>query len=96
MTPLTKTILDSAYYTKELLMPLTPSTELLDSFVKYMLAKRVKLLCTYCGMTFSRDLAELEPMDEILCPACGSPMVVPFQEDYKKLVDKRLGGGRLS
>ena len=96
MTPLTKTILDSAYYTKELLMPLTPSTELLDSFVKYMLAKRVKLLCTYCGMTFSRDLAELEPMGEILCPACGSPMVVPFQEDYKKLVDKRLGGGRLS
>ena len=96
MTQLTKTILDSAYYTKELLMPLTPSTELVDSFVKYMLAKRMKLLCTYCGMTFTRSLEELEPMGEILCPACGSPMLVPFTEEYKALIDKRRSGARLS
>ena len=96
MSPLTNTILNSAYYTKELLMPLTPSGELLNSFVSYMMGKSIKFLCTYCGLSFTRKLDDVKHLDTLTCPSCKSPMVAPYRDDYKEVVNKRIAGRRLS
>ena len=94
MSPLTNTILNSAYYTKELLMPLTPSGELLNSFVSYMMGKSIKFLCTYCGFSFTRKLEDVKDLGSIACPSCRSPMITPYRDDYKEIVEKRIAGKR--
>ena len=96
LSPIAKMILNSAYYTKELVMPLLPSDELIASFSKYLLSKNIKLLCTYCGMHFSRKLSEIKDEREIKCPNCGSQLIAPFSEEYDRIVAKRKAGNRLT
>ncbi len=96
LSPFAKTVLDSAYYTKELIMPLLPSDQVIDSFAKFMLGKSMKLLCTYCGFNFSRKLSELKGMNEIKCPNCESPMIAPYDDESLALVEKRKSGKRLT
>ena len=92
---LTKAILNSAYYTKELITPLTPNSELVESFSKFILSKTVKLLCTYCGFTFSRKLSEIKGTQKITCPNCNSPMVTFHYDEYEDVVKKRLASKKL-
>ena len=92
---LTRTIIASAYYTKELITPLTPNNELVESFSRFIFSKSIKLLCTYCGFSFTRKLHELKGTEKILCTSCGSPMIAVYSDEYKELVEKRKGGKRL-
>lgn len=96
LSPIAKMILNSAYYTKELIMPLLPSSELIDSFARYLLSKSMKLLCTYCGIHFSRKLDEIKDEKEIKCPNCDSPLIAPFSEEYNEIIAKRKRGRRLT
>jgi len=96
LSPLSKEILASAYYTKELIMPILPNRELVESFSKFMLTKSIKLICTYCGMMFSRKLDEIKADDHILCPSCSSPLISPYDDEYVGLLEKRRNGKRLS
>jgi ATP-dependent Lhr-like helicase len=93
---LTKTIISSAYYTKELIMPLTPNSELVESFSKFIFSKSVKMLCTYCGFSFSRKLEQLKGMERILCPNCSSKMISLYSDEFKSAVEKRKEGKRLN
>lgn len=93
---LTKTILNSAYYTKELITPLTPNSELVESFSKFILSKVAKLLCTYCGFTFSRKLSEIKAVDRISCPNCKSPMITFYDDEYDNVIKKRIGLKKLT
>ena len=97
LSALAKAVLNSAYYTKELMMPLLPSNELIESFTKYVLSKSIKLVCTHCGVQFSRKLTEIKDRseNEIVCPNCGSPMLAPFKESYAEVIEKRKQGKRL-
>ncbi|MGD0511187.1 MAG: hypothetical protein ABSA33_05095, partial [Candidatus Micrarchaeaceae archaeon] len=92
---LTKAILNSAYYTRELIAPLTPNSELVESFSKFILSKTVKLLCTYCGFVFQRKLSDIKGAGKITCPSCGSPMVTFYYEEYDAVVKKRVAGKKL-
>ncbi len=99
LSRLTNAILKSAYYTKELIMPLLPSDELLNSFVKYITSKSIGLVCTYCGFTFKRAADELEGMKFIECPSCRSTMIATDQEGYSELcylkrVNKKLNSAQ--
>ncbi|MCL5092938.1 MAG: DEAD/DEAH box helicase [Candidatus Marsarchaeota archaeon] len=96
MSPLTSTILNSAYYTKELIVPLTPSNELLNSFVEFMMSKEIKLVCTYCGFRFTRSIKALEADGQVLCPGCGSPMIAIEKAGYERIIKKRAKGTKLS
>ncbi len=96
LSPLSKEILASAYYTKELIMPILPNRELVESFSKFMLAKSIKLICTYCGMFFSRKLDEIKSDDKIRCPNCSSPLIAPHDDSYVEVLEKRKNGKRLS
>ncbi len=89
MSPLSKTILNAAYFTRELMMPLLPKDEVLESFTKFMLSKKTKILCTYCGFNFTRELAELSEKQRIECPSCSSPMLCPCTDEYQNIVRKR-------
>ena len=93
---LTKTILNSAYYTKELITPLTPNNELVASFSRFILSKTVKFLCTYCGFVFSRKLSEIKELEKIVCPNCASPMITFHDDDYIKIVEKRIAAKKLT
>ena len=91
----TRTILASAHYTRELIMPLTPNSELAESFSRFIFSKSVKMLCTYCGFFFGRKLNEIKDMESLMCPSCGSPMISIYSDDYKAVVDKRISGKKL-
>lgn len=95
-SPLTSTILNAAYYTKELIMPLTPNNELVESFSRFILSKSIKLLCTYCGFHFSRRLGEIKDSDRIACPSCSSPMITLYDDKYLKIIEKRNASKRLT
>ncbi len=93
---LTKAILNSAYYTRELITPITPNNELVESFSRFILSKTAKLLCTYCGFRFSRKLREIKDVDKIYCPSCKSPMITFYDDEYSEVVQKRISAKRLS
>lgn len=95
ITKMTKAIMDSAYYTKELIMPLTPSNELLNSFVEYTAAKSIKLLCTYCGFYFTEKISELKEKHRLVCPSCSSPMIAVYTDELKAVIDKKKNGRKL-
>lgn len=95
LSPLAKEVLNSAYYTRELVMPLLPSDSVVSSFEGFMLRKEIKLMCTYCGFTFTRKLSELRAQDSIRCESCGSPMIARYSDENAGLVRERAGGKRL-
>ncbi|MGC8622850.1 MAG: DEAD/DEAH box helicase [Candidatus Micrarchaeia archaeon] len=90
------TVLNSFYYTKELIMPSTPSSEILESFEKFMLDKEVKLLCMYCGFRFTRSLSELKDQERIKCPSCGGSIITIYSEERDKTVRKKVESKPLS
>ncbi|MCL5423680.1 MAG: hypothetical protein M1385_01180, partial [Candidatus Marsarchaeota archaeon] len=89
-------ILNSAYYTKELIAPLTPNSLIMESFVNSTLMKKVELLCTYCNFRFIRKLDELKDCNNIKCPNCKSTMITRYDEDYAAVAKKRSLGSKLS
>ncbi len=95
-SPLTKALVGYSRSARELVLPLTPNNELVESFSRYILSKSAKLVCTYCGLVFSRKLSELRGEEVIKCGSCGSPMVSTYDDTYKGAVDRRLAGKRLS
>ncbi|MGC8651890.1 MAG: DEAD/DEAH box helicase [Candidatus Micrarchaeia archaeon] len=95
MSPLTDSIINSAYYTRELIAPRMQGDSLINSFTDSLLSKSMKFICTYCGFTFERKLSEIKDT-EIKCPSCGSPMVAPYSDAYAKIMGKKLQRRRLS
>ena len=95
-SPLTKALVGYSSSAKELVLPLTPNNELVESFSRFILSKSAKFVCTYCGLVFSRRLSELRDVEEIKCGSCGSPMVSVYDDSYKAAIDKKLAGKKLS
>ncbi|MGI0133563.1 MAG: hypothetical protein ACREBW_01205, partial [Candidatus Micrarchaeaceae archaeon] len=96
ISPLTNIILNSAYYTKELISPLTPNSELVESFSRFILSKDISMVCTHCGFRFKRKLSEVKDLESIKCPSCASPMISLYDDSYVKVIDKRINGKRLT
>lgn len=92
ISPLADQILNSAYYTRELIMPALPSRAILDSFSDFLMKKNIRLLCTYCGFHFSRKIRELKDSKRIECPSCGSVMIARWSEAHADAVGAKLSG----
>ncbi|MCL5008187.1 MAG: DEAD/DEAH box helicase [Candidatus Marsarchaeota archaeon] len=88
LSPLSDAILNSDYHTKELIMPIRPSEQLLNSFRDFLLSKTVRLLCTYCGINFYRKIEEIRNESEIRCISCGSKMLCTYNDDYNNVLKK--------
>ncbi|MGC8687323.1 MAG: DEAD/DEAH box helicase [Candidatus Micrarchaeia archaeon] len=95
LSPFTNMIINSAYYTKELVSPQIPSEAIIKSFSDSILSKSIKLICTYCGFSFQRKLSEINGK-EIRCPSCNSSMIAPHSDEWEKVIRKRISGARLS
>ena len=89
-------ILNSLYYTRELVMPVSPSSVVVDSFADYALKKAMKFMCTYCGFRFSRKLSDIKNMERLVCPDCGSVMLARHTEERERTIRRRLEGKRPS
>jgi ATP-dependent Lhr-like helicase len=94
-SPITRIMLDAAYYTKELVAPIRPNSELVEAFADHVLAKKIGLLCTYCGFEYTRNLSDMRESKKILCPNCDSPMVSLNKPEYAEVVRKRLAGKKI-
>lgn len=95
-SPLTRALVDYSHSAKELVLPLTPNNELVESFSRFLLSKSAKFICTYCGFVFSRKISDLRGSDTIACGSCGSPMVSIYDDSYREAISKKLSGKRLS
>ena len=95
-SPITRIMLDAAYYTKELVVPLRPNSELVEAFAGHVLAKKIELLCTYCGFQFTKSVSDIRGESKILCPNCESPMVSINKPEYAAAAKKRIEGKRLN
>lgn len=95
MSPLTDSIVNSTYYTRELVAPLMSSDAVISSFTDSILSKDMKFICTYCGFTFTRKLSEIKD-NNIKCPSCGSPMVAPYRENFAAVMEKKLNRKKLN
>ncbi|MGC8649073.1 MAG: DEAD/DEAH box helicase [Candidatus Micrarchaeia archaeon] len=89
LSPISKAILESSYYTSELIMPVLPSSAVIESFANSILSKNIKMICTYCGFEFTRNLKDLEGTKEIKCANCGSTMIAEYNDNFKKIIEKR-------
>ncbi len=96
LCPFGDALLNSLYYTRELVMPITPNSVVVDSFMEHTMRENAKLVCTYCGMRFSRRVSELRKLQSIKCPSCGSNMVAMDREERAHAIDKRIDGKKLS
>ncbi len=96
MSTLTEAIISSAYYTKELVLPLTPDSEIIGSFANSILSRSIKLECTYCGFSFTRKVANVKDEAKLLCPSCRSPMISRYDDAYDAAIKRRKSGKRLT
>jgi ATP-dependent Lhr-like helicase len=96
LSPLTDEVLNSAYYTMELMMPLLPSKAVIESFSSFISNREAHLLCTYCGFHFSRKIKEIRDMKTLQCPSCGSVMLCRHSDAHQEIVKKLIAGKRLS
>jgi ATP-dependent Lhr-like helicase len=95
-SPLTRALVEYSHSAKELVLPLTPNNELVESFSRFLLSKSSKFICTYCGFVFSRKISELRESHELRCGSCGSPMVSVYDDAYREAIAKKIAGKRLS
>lgn len=96
ISPIAQEVLNSAYYTMELVMPIAPSKAILDSFSSFIMNKKTELLCTYCGFHFTRSVKDFWGIKSINCPSCNSVMVCRYSEDRLNAVKKKIAGKKLT
>ena len=97
LSPLADNVINSAYYSSELMLPVAPDDEIVASFAEYVMHKSADMICTYCGFGFSRKVSELKDSGaKLKCPNCGSPMLSLALDDDAEIIKKRSSGRRLS
>ncbi|MEM0149398.1 MAG: DEAD/DEAH box helicase [Candidatus Micrarchaeaceae archaeon] len=94
MSPFTDSIVNSAYYARELVAPQMPGNTLVNSFADSIMGKDMKFICTYCGFSFTRKLSEIKD-SAIECPSCGSPMIAPYNDSFAAVMKAKLSRKRL-
>ena len=97
LSPLADNVINSAYYSSELMLPVVPDDDIVASFAEYVMHKSADMICTYCGFVFTRKVSELKDTHtKLKCPSCGSPMLSLAQEGDADIIKKRSAGRRLS
>ncbi len=94
-SPLANELLKASYYYRELLLPTLPDEAAIREFEQKINEKKAELLCTYCGMEFSKDI-NVEKDEKIVCPNCRSPMVAIYGDDEANVIKKKIAGRQLT
>ncbi len=93
-SPLAEEIMRATYAYRELLLPAMPDEATINELEQKINEKKVELLCTYCGLEFSRQIHVKK--DELLaCLRCKSPMLCMGGEGKAAAVRKKIAGREL-
>ncbi|MFH0836145.1 MAG: DEAD/DEAH box helicase [Candidatus Micrarchaeota archaeon] len=76
---------------RELFIPIEPTRELIEAFEAELDSKTAKFVCSYCGKTHSKKVAEVAG---VICPYCGSTQV--GSGEFASIVDKKKKGKKLT
>ncbi len=95
LSPLGEEILRATYYYRELLLPTLPSEATINEFENKISEKKMRVVCTYCGLEFARQV-DAGKDETISCPRCKSPMVAVFDEDKADAIRKKISGKHLA
>ncbi len=93
-SPLSMEILRAAYSYKEFLSVPSLGSEVVKEFVTGVLNKNAELICTFCGLRFTKKIDEIEA--KIACIRCKSPMVAIYAEGDDKVLQKVHSNKRLT
>ena len=96
LSPIADMVVNSAFYSKELMLPIAPDDEIVSSFAEHILQKDADMICTFCGFKFSKKISELKNAGKLKCENCGSPMISLNSEGSEKIIYKRIEGKRLT
>lgn len=96
LCPFGDEILNSMHYARELVLPVSPSSVVVDSFMRNTLGKKTHLICTYCGFKFARGVSELKKAGTLKCPDCGSTMLSRYSVQRDSTISRKLTGKKLS
>ncbi len=93
-SPLSKEILQSVYKYGELLS--TPERlSVIEKLMEKFDGRSIKIKCTYCGHVFNEKIS-FGRETKIFCTSCKSPLVVTYNDEYDRIVQKRLKGERFT
>ena len=82
---------------REFLTSSNPGDEEIEGFIKRFENKDVSLLCTYCGMIFSKKIMlDQEKNDKIICIRCKSPMISTRKDEYVNVINKKYNGKKIN
>jgi ATP-dependent Lhr-like helicase len=95
-SPLSKEILLSGLGYGEITAIVNPGDEEIEMFIKRFQNKDYSFVCTYCGMVFSKKLADDIKGEEILCIRCKSPMIATGKDKYIDILNKKISGKKLN
>lgn len=89
ISPLAKSMLDSAAFHDAGTASVEPDEKALEEFTKTLLEKNEEMLCTFCGRQFSVPLSS-DWNSKISCPQCGSSQVATaeYLQTYRELQKK--------
>lgn len=96
LSPLAHEVLNSAYYTMELILPIAPSKAIIESFSNFIMGRKSRLLCTYCGFYFERSVKELWGLGVIHCPSCNGVMLCRYSDARLDSIRKRIAGKKFT
>ncbi|MEM3841087.1 MAG: DEAD/DEAH box helicase [Candidatus Micrarchaeaceae archaeon] len=96
LSPIADMVINSAFYSSELMLPVAPDDEMVDSFAEYIMRKDADMICTYCGFRFTRKVSELKQISKLKCQNCGSPMISLYEPNDEKIIEKRTSGKKLA
>ena len=90
-SPLANEIIKAIYRYRELLLPALPDQATIQEFERKISSKKIELLCTYCSMEFSRQIAA-DKDEKMVCPRCKSPMVATYGDEKAEAVKRKIAG----
>jgi ATP-dependent Lhr-like helicase len=88
LSPLADQILKASYSYRELLLPALPDDATIREFGDKIGAKRLELLCTFCGLDFFKNI-DIDSKEKVACARCASPMVCIYGDEKASAVRKR-------
>ncbi len=88
---LAEEIIRASYKYRELLLPALPSETSINELERKINEKKLDLLCTYCGLEFSKQV-KVQEEEKITCQRCGSPMICVRDDKKDEAVKRKLAG----
>ena len=90
-SPLTREIIQSAYSYSELFSPEFGKEDAVERLKEKLSNENLIMICSFCGFGFDEKM-DFDSDKAIKCRRCQSPMVVIYDEDKARVINRRIEG----